>query len=339
METHATGPSWSSYPEAGGLRRFVRQPVPRVVIRRLVTTIPLLLIVSAVSFVLVAITPGDAAREILGVEASSEQYQSLRHALGLDEPLYTQYWDWLKHAVHGDLGTSLITSEPVTTVIGQRLPVTLSLIAGALLVTLIAGVAIGVFSAVRGGAAGRIVDSFALVGYALPSFWVGATLIALFAVRLRWFPATGYVPFADSPHDWLLALVLPVTALALHGIAAVAKQTREAMLDALSSEYIRMAWARGLAPNSIFFRHALRNAAMRIVTVLGIQFVSLLGGTVFVEVVFALPGLGNLAVTAATQHDIPVLQGLVVYFTIIVVIVNLAIDVAYIALDPRVRTG
>jgi peptide/nickel transport system permease protein len=335
--------SWIDGPVASRgtrLLRFgelIRRPLIRVVARRLITAVPLLFIVSAVTFVLIALTPGDAARQILGVEAPPEAYQRLRHALGLDLPLYQQYWRWVTHAVHGDFGTSLITSERVTLVIGQRLPVTLSLIAGALLVTVVVGIAIGVFSAVRGGAAGRFVDAFALLGYALPSFWVGAALIALFAVELHWFPATGYVPLTHSPRAWLLSLVLPVIALALHGVAAVAKQTREAMLDALASEYIRMAWASGISPTSIFFRHALRNAAMRVVTILGLQFVGLLGGTVFVEAVFALPGLGGSAVTAASQHDLPVIQGLVVYFTVIVVIVNLAIDLAYTWLDPRVR--
>jgi peptide/nickel transport system permease protein len=295
-------------------------------------------VVSVLSFVLVSLTPGDAAREILGADATPEAYRSLRHALGLDQPLWEQYWTWLGHAVHGDLGVSLFTGEPVTQAIGERLPVTLWLISGALLVMLVVGVTLGVFSAVRGGTLGRFVDALGLTGFALPPFWVAAELIALFAVKWRFFPATGYVPITQSPSKWILSLMLPIAALALHGLAAVAKQTREAMLDALGSEYVRMAWANGISPTSIVYRHALKNAAIPVVTILGLQAVALLGGTVLVESVFALPGLGQLAVTASIQHDLPLVQGVVVYFTVIVVVINLVIDLAYSWLNPRVRT-
>jgi peptide/nickel transport system permease protein len=319
-------------------RWFVGHATLRVVARRLLLAVPLLFIVSILSFVLVSLTPGDAAQQILGVEATPEQYAALRHAMGLDRPLYTQYWHWLQNALHGDFGVSLITSQPVTQAIDQRLPVTASLIVGALLLTTILGVSIGAFSAVRGGIAGRFVDAFALAGFALPSFWLGAALIALFAVRLHWFPATGYVPFAESPDKWFLALVLPVIALALHSVAAIAKQTRESMLDALSSEYVRMARASGVSRSSIVMRHAFKNASIRVATILGLLTVGLLGGTVFVESVFALPGLGSLAVSSSLGHDLPMIQGVVVYFTVIVVVVNLLIDLAYTWLDPRLRT-
>jgi peptide/nickel transport system permease protein len=320
------------------LQAVVKQPLARAVLRRIGLAIPLLFLVSALSFVLVSLTPGDSARSILGVDAPEETYQRLRHALGLDLPVHEQYWRWLTHAVQGDLGRSLITLEPVTHAINARLPVTISLVLGALIVTLLLGVAIGVFSAVRGGVAGRLVDALALTGFALPSFWVGAALIAVFAVDLRWLPATWYVSLAQDPKAWFLSLILPVSALALHSVAAIAKQTREAMLDALSTEYVRMAWASGVSPVSILFRHAFRNAAMRVVTLMGLLTVSLLGGTVFVEAVFALPGLGSLAVKAATDHDLPMIQGVVVYFTVIVIAVNLLVDLAYTWLDPRVRT-
>lgn len=315
---------------------FSSHPLIRVVIRRLIMAAVLLFVVSIVSFILVALIPGDAARQILGTDASSAAYQQLRRAMGLNLPLYSQYWQWLTRAIHGDFGSSLITEQRVTQAIDARLPVTASLIGGALLVTAVLGVAMGVFSAVRGGAVGRLVDVFALTGFALPSFWIGAALIVLFAVRLRWLPATGYVPLTQSPRAWLLSLILPVTALALHSVAAIAKQTREAMLDALGSEYVRMAWASGVSPASILFRHALKNAAVRVVTLLGLQTVALLGGTVLVEVVFALPGLGGLAVTAATEHDLPIIQGIVVYFTAIVIVVNLVVDLTYTVLNPRV---
>jgi peptide/nickel transport system permease protein len=311
----------------------------RVVTRRLGLGILLLCIITALSFVLVSLTPGDAAHTILGDFADPGTYQALRHSLGLDEPVYVQWAAWAEKAVQGDLGRSLLNSEPVTHAINARLPVTFSLIAGALLVTLAVGIPLGVFGAVRGGLASRIVDGLTLIAFSLPTFWIGAVLIAIFAVKLRWFPATGYVSPTESPLAWLFGLVLPVVALALHSVAVIAKQTREAMLDALSSEHIRMAWATGISPTSIYYRHALRNAAMRLVTIVGLLVVGLMGGTVLVEAVFALPGLGGLAVSATSAHDLPMIQGVVVYFTAVVVVVNLAIDLAYTWLDPRVRTS
>ena len=318
---------------------LLANPVLRVAFRRLVLAIPLLFVVSALSFLLVSLTPGDAARQILGTNPPPGAYPKLRHALGLDLPIQEQYWRWLTHAVRGDLGDSLITSEGVTHSIDARVPVTLSLMLCALLVTLVVGVLLGLLSAVRGGVAGRLIDGLALVGFALPSFWIGAVLIAMFSVRLRWFPVVGYVSFSQSPGSWLRSLALPVLALALHAVAAVAKQTREAVLDVLSSEFIRMARANGISSASIVFRHTLKNAGIRIVTVVGLLAVSLLGGTVLVESLFALPGMGGLAVNAALQHDLPVVQGIVVYFTLMVVVINLVIDLTYSWLNPRVRTA
>ena len=318
---------------------LVRSPLLRVIVRRVLIAVPLLLVISMLSFILVSLIPGDAARAILGTQATEDQYLALRHTLGLDLPLYQQYWQWLTHAVHGDLGSSLFSGQTVTEAISQRLPVTLSLMFGALLVSLIVGVSLGVFSAVRGGVLGRLVDALGLVGFALPAFWVGAMLIVIFAVELRWLPPTGYVNFTDSPSGWVSSLVLPVLALALHGITALAKQTREAMLDVLSSEYIRMARANGVRYRSIVFINALKNASVRVVTILGIEAVGLLGGTVVVENVFALPGLGGLAVSSTAQHDLPIIQGIVVYFTLLVVAINLIVDIAYTSLNPKVHTS
>lgn len=326
-------------PLAPALRRLARHPVARVVGRRLLLAVPLLLVVSASSFLLLSLTPGDAANQILGPHATAEQYASLRRALGLDLPVQEQYLHWLRHALTGDLGASVITGETVTRAIGERLAPTLSLIVGSLLVSVLVGVGLGLFSAIRGGRAGRLADALALAGYSVPAFWIGAELIVLFAVKLTWFPATGYVPVSHSPVDWLRSLVLPVAALSLYGIAAVARQTREAMLDVLASEHIRMARANGLPARSILFRHALRNASVPVVTVLGVVAVGLLGGTIFVENVFALPGLGVLVVNASLQGDLPVVQGVAVFFTLVVIVVNLAIDLAYTWLNPRVRVA
>jgi peptide/nickel transport system permease protein len=319
-----------------GDRTLQLPPLLAILGRRLLLAVPLLLIVTVFSFVLVSFTPGDAAREILGTEATPETYANLRNELGLDRPVFAQYLTWLGGAVHGDLGRSIFTSQDVTRTITDRLPVTMSLVACSLIVSLLIGVALGVYSAVRGGAPAKIVDGLALVGFALPSVWLGAVLIGLFAVNLGWFRATGYVPLSESPTDWLRSLALPVAALALHAVAAVSKQTREAMLDVANSEYVRMARANGVSERSLIFRHTLKNAGLRIVTVLGLQAIGLLGGTVLVEAVFALPGLGGLAVEASRRHDLPVIQGVVLVFTCLVIAINLAIDVAYTWLNPRV---
>ena len=241
-------PGRPTRPGTGTWRPSPRTPSCLVVARRILMTVPLLFVVSALTFVLVSLQPGDAAEEILGTTATPQEYAALERDLGLNRPLYEQYWSWLGHAVRGDLGQSIFTNQPVAQAIGQRLPVTLSLLIGTLLVSVVIGVGLGVFSALRGGAAGRAVDALALIGFSLPAFWVGAELIVIFAVWQHWFPATGYVAITASPAGWLRSLVLPVAALSLYGMAATAKQTREAMLDVLGSEYIRMARANGISP-------------------------------------------------------------------------------------------
>ena len=310
-----------------------------LVARRLAWALPLLLIASALSFVLVSLVPGDPARALLGPNATQAQYLQLHRQLGLDRPLYLQYLSWLRGAVRGDLGTSLFTAEPVSSILNQRLWVSLTLIAGSLFVAAVAGIALGALSAVRRGWLGRTVDAVAMLGLAIPSFWLALLLIAVFAVAIRLFPATGWVPFAASPGGWLHSLVLPVATIAFSALTVIVVQTRDAMLDVLSSDYIHVLRANGFPARSIVLRHALRNAAIPVVTLLGIIFIGLLTATVLVETVFALPGLGSAAVQAATQHDLPVIQGEVLYFTIIVVIVNLLTDIAYRLLDPRVRVS
>jgi peptide/nickel transport system permease protein len=326
-----------------GLRRHagraIASPIVRVVVRRLILAVPLLFIVSALSFLLISLQSGDAASQILGTDATTESLASLRHQLGLDLPVYEQYARWVSHAAHGDLGTSLLSGESVTKVVNDRYAVTLSLVTLSFILTVVVGVALGIFSAVRGGVLGRLVDGLSLIGYALPGFWVGAILIALFAVKLQWFPAIGYVSLGTSPNDWARSLVLPVTALALQGVSLLVKQTREAMLDTLASEHVRMAWANGIPPRTIYFRLALKTASVQVVTVAGLQVVILLGSTIFVEQVFALPGLGSALVNATVNGDLPVVQALTVMFTLIIVVINLVVDVAYTLLDPRVRTS
>jgi len=311
----------------------------RAIGRRLAQSVPLLLIVPTITFLLAALIPGDVARTIVGANASQAQYEQVRRSLGLNQPLYARYWEWLGQAFHGSLGTSLFWQQPVTSLLNSRLPVTLSLVVGSTAVAAAGGAALGTQAALRAGALGRLIDAISLVGLALPNFFLGLLLIAWFAVTLRLFPATGYVSLIQSPGGWIRSLVLPVVTLAVPGTAVIAKQTRDAMSGILDQPFIRTLRAAGVPRRSIIGRHALRNAAIPVVTVTGLIFVGSLSGTVLVESVFALPGLGGLAVQATSQHDLPLIQGVAVYFTVIVICVNLVVDLAYSWLDPRVRVS
>ena len=309
----------------------------RSVLRRLAMSGVLLFTVSLLTFALQAAVPGDAARTILGNNTDPAAYEELRIRLGLNHSLPVRYWDWLTHALRGDFGSSPISGLSVGGEIGHRLPVTLSLILGATVVSAALGVGLGIVSAVRGGALGRAVDVLSLAGSALPNFWLALALVDLFAVTVRLFPATGYVALADDPGQWLRSLVLPVATLALPSVAVFAKQTRDTMLDVLAHDFVTTLRANGASERSVLFRHALRNAAIPLVALLGLTFVGLLSGTVFVESVFAMPGLGGLAVQAATAHDVLMIQGVVVVFTLLVAAVNLLVDIAYGWIDPKVR--
>ncbi|MDJ0345859.1 ABC transporter permease [Streptomyces sp. H10-C2] len=308
-------------------------------VRRLLSSTPLLFLVSALTFVLVSLVPGDPARTIVGQHATAEQYQAVRGQLGLDESLPVQYWHWLVHVFHGDLGSSLFSGESVTSVLNSRLPVSLSLIISGTFVSGILGVSLGLLSARRGGFLVKAVDGLSLFGLAVPAFWFALVLIAIGSVRLHWFPVTGYVPFADDPVQWGRSLVLPVLSLSLSAVAIIAKQTRDSVLDTSGRDFIRVMQANGFSKRSILYRHVLRNAALPVVTVMGVVLVSLLAAAVFVETVFAMPGLGSLTQQATVQHDIPVIQGAVLYITVLVVLVNLLVDLAYGRLDPRVRAS
>lgn len=313
--------------------------------RRLVISVALVFVVSLVTFVLQSLAPGDVARTILSASSghaggySQQAYEQLRHQLGLDQPLLAQYGRWLGGALHGDLGVSPVSGTDVGSAIVNRLPVTLSLVVVGTLVTALLGISLGLVSAVRGGRIGRVVDVLSLVGTALPNFWLALILMSLFAVSLRLLPATGFVPLEVSPVQWARSLVLPVATLALPGAAAFAKQTRDSMLDTLAQDHIRMLRANGASEASLVYRHALRNAAIPVVTLVGLTFIGFFAGTVFVESVFALPGLGRLAVQATRQHDLPVVQGVVIVFTLVVVVVNLVVDLVYGWLNPKVRVA
>jgi peptide/nickel transport system permease protein len=274
-------------------------------VRWLVSSLVLLFMITALTFVLASMAPGDAAKAILSSQSGSytaQQYQQVRHALGIDQPLPLQYWHWLDGVLHGSLGVDLFSGQPVTQELNTRLGPSLS-----------------------------------LAGLALPNFWLALVLVELLAVKVRAFPATGYAPLSADPGPWLRSIALPVLTLSAGGVAFVAKQTRDSLSEVMSRDFIVMLRARGLSRRSVVLRHALRNAGIPVVTVLGLLLVSLLGGTVLIENVFSIPGLGQEAVTAAGSHDLPVIEGVAFYFTVVVVIANLLVDLSYRLLNPRVR--
>ena len=311
--------------------------VLRLAGRRIAWSIPLAIAATAISFILIALLPGDAAISLVGQNATEEQLDQVREDLGLHEPVWIQYGNWLKRAIQGDLGESMVNRQPVVSQLNDRLEPSMSLIVGVILLATTLGVAIGILGA-RRGRIGQVVDSASITGLAVPDFWLGLVLIVLFAVHLGWFPPTGYVSWTDGIGPWLRSVALPVVTLSVPATAILARQTREAVATALSKEYVRTLYAAGVSERSIVFRHALRNAAVPILTVVGLVFVGALGGTVAVESVFAIPGLGRTAVLATSTRDLPLIQGVVVYFTLIVVAANLLVDCAYGYFDPRLQS-
>lgn len=302
------------------------------------TAVPVVLIVSMLTFVLASLVPGDAARTILGQEATPEAVDALRAELGLDLPLHEQYLRWLGGVVHGDFGSSITTRGAVATEIANRIEPTVSLLLGSFVLTVVLGVGLGVLSAIKGGRLGRFVDVASLLGLAIPGFWLGLVLQQLFAVRLPLFPATLYVGFGQSVPGWFASLVLPVVTLAITAAAGLAKQTRTGVLDELDRDYVRALRSRGVSERRVILLHVLRNAAGPIITVMGLIFIGLVGGAVLIETVFVLPGLGGLIVSATRSHDIPMIQGVTVIISVLVLVVNLVIELCYSLLNPKVRT-
>ncbi len=312
----------------------------RLLIRRLAFTIPIVVLASFLVFSLLLLVPGDPAITLAGDNATEEQIEAIREQLGLDDPLLTQYGRWAGSAVQGDLGDSLYSGRSVSKSIGERLPVTMSLAVVSLIIALLIAIPAGMIAAIKRG---TWVDTSATVGaslgLAMPSFWLGAVLALVFALRLRWLPATGFVPFGESPVEWLRHLILPGITLGTAAAAETTRQLRSALTDVLEQDYIRTARAVGLRGRTIVLKHSLKNAAMPVVTVLGFQVAFLLGGSVIVEQLFVLPGLGGLAIRAVLDRDIPVIQGVVLFTTVIVVLLNLLVDLLYGYLNPKVRSA
>lgn len=310
----------------------------RLVLQRLLALVPLLFIVSVLTFSFTSLLPSDPVDLIIGDSGTQEQYAMVREQLGLNQPAVTRYMHWLGRAVRGDLGTSFFNSVDVTGAVMQRLPVTLSLTVVSALIAMVVGIAAGIAAAMRPRSwVDRLATLGATLGQAIPNFWFGLILVAVFAVNLRWFPATGFTPLSASPGNWLLSVILPALALGLSSSAAIARQVRSAMVGVLQQDYIRAARAQGLSGRRVVFRHALTNAMVPVIAVLSFQLTVLLGGALIVEQVFAINGLGTLAITAVRQQDIPMIQGLVLVMVAIVVMVQLATDILYGLLNPKAR--
>lgn len=294
--------------------------------------------VTALTFGLFLARGGEAiARHILPINSSAEQVHRTAESLGLLRPLQVQYFDWLSNLFHGNLGSSYGSDLSVMDTLASRLPVTLSLVIVSLTITVIIGVPLGVLAATRGGPLDRGLQLLTVVVQAIPGYWLALILAIVFGLILKIVPATGYIPINTSVTGWLSTIILPSLAIALGAVAFVAAQIRGAMLDALKQDYIRTIRSRGISRRSIVLKHALRNAAPPMLTVLSLQVISLLGGAVIVERIFALPGLGSISVTAGQQGDAPVVLGTVMYMVIVVVVVNLVTDILNGMLNPKVR--
>jgi peptide/nickel transport system permease protein len=304
--------------------------VYQYIVRRLLLTIPVVFGVSLIVFSIIRLIPGDPARALAGVNATPEYIQQIRDRYGLDDPIHVQYGRFMKGLVTGDLGTSTFSRRPVTTEIGERFPRTLTLASISLLISTIVGVSAGIVSATRRNSLFDNVSMFvALVGVAAPVFWMALMLQLLFAVQLRWLPATGM--------GGIRHLILPAITLGMASAALMARITRSSMLDVLKQDFITTARAKGLAERVVVYKHALKNALIPVVTVLGLQFGILLGGAVLTETVFAWPGVGRLLVDAILRRDYPIVQGTVMLLAFLFVIINLVVDVIYAFLDPRIH--
>jgi len=307
-------------------------------VRRLLQMVPVLFFVSLIIFVLINLVPGDAARLFLGEEAPPDALAALRHEMGLDRPLYTQYLRWVGNLLRGDFGHSFKDNRQVLPTLLQKVPITAELSAAALLIGWSIALPAGVLAAWRRRTAvDYSASAAALTGLSIPNFWLGIMLIYLFAVNLRWLPASGFVPITQDLGRNLRSLIMPAFVLGLVLAAVVMRQLRSSMLDVLSADYVRTANAKGLGERVVLIRHALRNAVIPVITVMGIQLGTLLGGAVITETIFALPGLGRLAVESIYGRDYQMLEGVVLFSAFSILLINLMVDIIYSLLDPRIK--
>ncbi|MEK6594592.1 MAG: ABC transporter permease [Pseudomonadota bacterium] len=308
------------------------------VIRRLFSTIVVMAVVAFVVFLLLYLTPGDPAAILAGDAATVDDIRRIREKLGLDQPFVIRFGEWVWALLRGDLGTSIFTNLPVTHLIAQRIEPTVALTVCTLLVAVLVAVPLGVIAAAKAGTwIDRSVMGFTVLGFSLPVFVLAYILIMVFSIELDWLPVQGYRPISEGLWEWLRHLILPSIALGTVYMALIARITRASMLDVLAQDYIRTAQAKGLAPGAVLVGHALKNAAVPIVTIIGIGIALLIGGAIVTETVFAIPGIGRLTVDAILRRDYPIIQGVILIFSGAYVLINLAVDLSYMFFDPRIR--
>ncbi len=310
----------------------------RYTISRLLQAIPILILVSLIAFGIIYMIPGDAATVIGGPSATPEDLAQIRRNLGLDQPLHIQILTFYGHLLQGDLGRSLLLGIPVTEALLARSPVTIGIALYSLVLTVILGLATGIIAALNHNKwLDQIATVFALIGVSLPNFWLALVMIILFSVQLRWLPTGGYIPFSEDPLGWLRTTTLPAVALALLQAGLLTRITRSTMLEVLSQDYIRTARAKGLSERVVIGRHALANVMMPVVTVLGLILSVLLSGSIVIEAIFGIPGIGALLGNAILSRDYPMIQGGLLFVTAALLLLNIVVDIAYTALDPRIR--
>jgi len=306
--------------------------------RRLLVTIVVLLLVSVISFTIMQLVPGDPATVMAGLAATSDQIQAIREQFGLDQPFYVQLLRWYAGIAVGNMGESITLGRSVTQALIERLPATIALASVAFTLTVILGIGAGIIAAVRQNTwVDQAIMSIAVIGVSVPSFWLGLIFIIVFAVMFDWLPAGGYVPFAESPTEWLTSLLLPAISLALLQIGLLARITRSAMVETLRQDFIRTAKSKGLPTWMVVGKHALKNVMVMVITVIGIIFSLMLSGSVVIETVFSIPGLGRLMASAILTRDYPLIQGGLLITAAMFVIINLIVDVLYAWIDPRIR--
>ncbi|MCR8959210.1 ABC transporter permease [Variovorax sp. CCNWLW225] len=306
--------------------------------RRILSTVPVLVIVALIVFLMLRLAPGDPAAAIVGDSGTSENIAKVREQLGLNESLPVQFVRWSGRLLQGNLGESYFMKKTVVELIGQRIEPTVSLAAVTLVVTILVAVPLGVVAAWRhGGWLDRMLMGFSVMGFSIPAFVIGYVLIWIFALHLQWLPVQGYQRLSQGPLPWIKHLILPSITLSIIYVALIARVTRAAVAEAMTEDYIRTARAKGISEKRVLMRHALANAAIPIVTVIGIGIALLIGGVVVTETVFAIPGLGQLTVDAVLSRDFPLIQGITLFFSVVYVLVNLLIDLSYLVFDPRIR--
>ena len=308
------------------------------ILRRLVSTIPVMFIVALIVFLMLRLTPADPAAIIAGDNADAQQVAMIRQQLGLDKPLIVQLFVWLSALAHGDLGESFFFKKTVTSLIADRIEPTVALATFTLILAVMIAVPLGIFAAMRRGSLlDRIVMGFSVMGFSVPAFVIGYALIYVFAIKLQWLPVQGYSRIGAGLEPFLRSIILPTLTLSVVYVALIARMTRTSVLEVLGEDYIRTAYSRGLTPLQVLVRHALPNAAVPIVTVIGLGVALLIGGVVVTESVFAIPGIGRLTVDAVLARDYPTIQAIILLFSFVYVMVNLVIDIAYTFFDPRIR--